>query len=213
MIALPLAIALHLLAFYALQKYWRMPLHLSIAPQALSVRLLTVLPSVSAPLEFVPKKMRAAEPRQSKRAEAIEVDTLPETQAHEQKPSVASDRHLQLEQGRTNRPGAISLTQSAIVGALQIDRVDQKGERNLMKLAPKTVQTQLAANIEKAGKPRLGSIEEVVLPSGGRETKANWGPLSYCVSYDSPSNNTDGKDMIQNGMQMETHICGHHFDH
>ncbi|MES2068829.1 MAG: hypothetical protein V4488_00675 [Pseudomonadota bacterium] len=124
--------------------------------------------------------------------------------------AAVADQNGQAEPSAANSNDA-SLTQSALSSILQIDRDARKNARKLLEIAPKSLESRLAAAIAKSAGPNSLTMEEKIMADGSRVTRVSGPSGSYCV-FEGGSSRTDGRDTMQSGVQKKTMSCGNLFN-
>lgn len=205
-IALPIAVALHILLLYAFGKINAHLVQTKATGEPLVISLIPLLPTQSARVEPRPPHLAAATPRVVPRsmqaaapqAVAVPVPVTAETKAAESPPANAGT-------------GLLALAALNAVGKL--DREERGGAAGGGDVMSNSLAARLSASIDKNAKVPAGTIDENIYPDGRREERVYTGDAVYCITYESPSDPKDGFDTIQRGLKPSVpHTCGHRFD-
>jgi len=218
-IAFPLAVLLHLLAFYLLSKQ---SMHVMPNTSDRPPLTVTLLPFLAPPVVVPPPVVTPKQPQSLLRHEnnAVPAQNSVVKEAHapqaitppaalpvpSQKPSESEPP--------TAQSGAL-LAQSALNAIGKMDQDERGGAGHGLGLPAEsgTLGSRLSAAIDKHGAFKAGVIEEHVYPDGRREERIHSIFGDYCITYEAPANPTDGFDTMQRGIQHSVpHTCGHRFD-
>jgi len=202
-IALSLTVAVHILLLYALGKLGGHPIPVPAGGEPCAVNFIPMLPTqlakIIAPTPPRPEQALLAaspHPATAPMSAAIAIETkVSETPA----PVVA---------------GAGLLAQSALNAIGKMDHEERRSSPGGSNLTSNSLGVRLSESINKNSAVPAGSIDENVYPDGRREERIH-GPfgVDYCITYESPSNPTDGFDTMQRGLKPSVpHTCGHRFD-
>lgn len=211
-IALPLAVVIHLLLFYLISRQGMHIVLPKLSAEPLSITIFPIRPEpqtvVKAPT--LPRQQApsvTAQKRLAKEVSAPQAVTpppppiKPETSVPETVPAPS--------------PNGTLLAQSALnaIGKMDKDERGGAGRGLALPAQPGTLEAKLSAAIDNHGAYRAGVIDEHFYPDGRREERIHTPFGDYCVTYQSPSDPTDGVDTMQHGVQHSIpHTCGHRFD-
>ncbi|HSY29442.1 MAG TPA: hypothetical protein VK832_18170 [Burkholderiaceae bacterium] len=202
-IALPLAVAIHILLFYALGKFVGHPIRPAVTGNPLVVRLISILPVQSERIKATPSlSQETASSRQPKRVAAMPLPlSVP----------VTVDTKI-AEPPQPNVSGGL-LAQSALNAVGEIDRDERRTTGRGANILSNSLAARMSAAIDKNTTVKAGTIDENVYPDGRREERIHTPFGVVCITYEAPSNPTDGFDTMQRGLQPSVpHTCGHRFD-
>ena len=105
------------------------------------------------------------------------------------------------------------MAQSALNAIGKMDRDERRATGSGANILSNSLAARMSAAIDKNAEAKAGTIDENIYPDGRREERIHTPFGVVCITYESPSNPTDGFDTIQRGLKPSVpHTCGHRFD-
>jgi hypothetical protein len=213
-IALPLAVAVHILLLYALSKSGGHLFRLKDSSKPLSVTMILAPPRRVEAIRAKPQDVRPAQAPKPALAANNGVPTpVAPTSAPATVLGVAQAKESAALPPIATTTGGISLTQSALNAIGKMDQDERRHARAGANVMSNSLEARLSGAIDKYAPVKAGTIDENVYPDGRREERIHSIFGVYCITYESPSDPKDGFDTMQRGLKPSVpHSCGHRFD-
>ena len=213
-VAFPLAVAAHIVLLYVLSTFGGHLMRWKEINKPVSVTLILERPI--APIALRPQKQEVASastPKNKFLAKSAEASTTPAPNSAPVSAPIVVETAAVAALPPVNSPG-VSLAQSALNAIGKMDQDDRRSTRRGANVMSNSLEARLSSSIDKYAAVKAGTIDEHVYSDGRREERVHtlFGGV-YCITFESPSNPTDGFDTMQRGLKPSVpHSCGHRFD-
>jgi hypothetical protein len=209
-IALPLAIAVHILLLYALSKSGG---HLFLEKEtAKPLNIITLILAHRMPVDAHSTKQQDAVPSLAPK----HTTTMASVATAPISAPTATAVVVESKESATPQPvntGAVSLTQSALNAIGKMDQDERRSAGRQANVMSNSLEARLSSSMDKYAPVKAGTIDENIYPDGRREERIHTPFGVVCITYESPSNPVDGFDTMQRGYKPSVpHSCGHRFD-